>query len=117
MLMVTSKCRKLINPQKCAMEVFYVLCKSKPIQYVKLNQYPLRRNDRDRRILLNGGLQILARATAENFIRGDKLHRDCDSRWVADSALEVFIESPTSILQKTSAVVYKAHIWILSTVG
>ena len=49
MLMVTSKCRKLINPQKCAMEVFYVLCKSKPIQYVKLNPYPLRRNDRDRR--------------------------------------------------------------------
>ena len=68
-------------------------------------------------ILPNGGLQILARATAENFIRGDKLHRDCDSRWVADSAPEVFMESPTSILQKTSAVVYKAHIWILSTVG
>ena len=46
-----------------------------------------------------------------------RLHRDCDSRWVADRAPEVFMESPTSILQKTSAVVYKAHIWILSTVG
>ena len=44
-------------------------------------------------------------------------HRDCDSRWVADSAPEVFMESPISILQKTSAVVYKARIWILSTVG
>ena len=68
-------------------------------------------------ILPNGGLQILARAAAKNFIRGDELHRDCDSRWVADSALEVFMESPASILQKTSAVVYKARIWILSTVG
>lgn len=38
-----------------------------------------------------------------------RLHRDCDSRWVADSALEVLMESLTNILQKTSAVVYKAH--------
>ena len=46
-----------------------------------------------------------------------RLHRDCDSRWVADSAPEVFMESPTSILQKTSAVVYKARIWTFSSVG
>ena len=69
-------------------------------------------------ILLNGSLK------SRNAIKEQKTlsvemrrARDCDIRAVTDSALEVFMESPTSILQKTSAVVYKAHIMECSSTG
>ena len=68
-------------------------------------------------ILPNGGCNKSHEKPQKTLSVEIRLHRDCDSRWVADSALEVFMESITSILQKTSAVVYKARIWILSTVG
>ena len=68
-------------------------------------------------ILPNGGCNKSHEHPQKTLSAEIRLHRDCDSRWVADGALEVFMESQASILQKTSAVVYKAHIWILSTVG
>lgn len=48
----------------------------------------------------------------KNFIRGDKQHRDCDSRWVTDSMPEVIEEHCAT--EHQCGVVYKVCIWEVS---
>ena len=65
-------------------------------------------------ILSNGGCNKSHEKPQKTLSAEIRLHRDCDSRWVADSAPEVFLRKQSRLF---GPVVYKAHIWILSTVG